>query len=181
VDARPAEPGGRRRGSFGCGGEAAGEREPAQVPPGPDLPVQVPLALVPPAPAPPPSLAGQAQLIIGSTAIVDAAGRTDVVTAGVPVANPRTELVAPVGVVFEIGGAPLGARLRAVTRIRHPDGSGWNPQGPVVLSGPGQAEFDLTLVPAGDHEMSLLTWAADATAKPVSVRLPLVTIRPDPG
>ena len=96
-------------------------------------------------------------------------------------ANPRTDLVAPVRVVFTVGGAPPGARLLAVTRIQRPDGPGWNPRDPVALPGPGRAEFDLALLPAGDHEMSLIAWAPDATAKPVSVRLPAVTIHPDPG
>jgi hypothetical protein len=122
-----------------------------------------------------------AQLNIDSAAIIDATGRTDVVTAGAPVPNLPTELVAPVRVVFAVSGAPPGARLRAVTRIQRPDGTGWNPQDPVVLPDSGQAEFDLALVPAGDHELSLIAWAPDATAKPVSVRLPGLTIRPDPG
>ena len=51
----------------------------------------------------------------------------------------------------------------------------------MILAGPGQAEFDLALVPAGDHELALIAWAPDATARPVSVRLPRVTIRPEPG
>ena len=51
----------------------------------------------------------------------------------------------------------------------------------MALAGPGQAEFDLTPVPAGDHVMALIAWAPDATAKPVSVTLPSVTIRPEPG
>jgi hypothetical protein len=131
--------------------------------------------------APLPAAASRAQLHIYGAAIIDAAGQTDVVTAGVPAANPRTDLVAPVRVVFTVGGAPPGGRLLAVTRIQRPDGSGWNPRDPVALPGPGQAEFDLALLPAGDHEMSLIAWAPDATAKPVSVRLPTVTIRLDPS
>ena len=121
------------------------------------------------------------QLRIDSAALIDAAGRTEVVTAGVLAANPRTELVAPVRVVFTVDGAPKGTRLQAVARIQRPDGPGWNPRDPVTLAGPGQAEFDLAPVPAGEHEMALIAWAPDATAKPVSVRLPRVTIRPEPG
>ena len=131
--------------------------------------------------APAPGPASRAQLRIDSAALIDATGRTEVVTAGVLAANPRTELVAPVRMVFAVGGAPPGTPLRAVARIRHPDGPGWNPRDPVVLAGPGQAEFDLTPVPAGDHVMALIAWAPDATAKPVSVTLPSVTIRPEPG
>ena len=99
------------------------------------------------------------------------------VTAAGPAARPRTGLVAPVRVVFTIGGASPGARLQAVARILRPDGPGWNPQDPVVLPGSGQAEFDLSAVPAGEHEMSLIAWAPDATATLVSVSLPRVTIR----
>jgi len=124
-----------------------------------------------------PGPASRAQLRIDSAALIDAAGRTDVVTAGVLAVNPRTELIAPVRVAFAVGGAPPGTALQAVARIRRPDGPGWNPQEPVVLSGPGQAEFDLTPVPAGDHVMALIAWAPDATARPVSVTLPSVTIR----
>jgi len=127
--------------------------------------------------APTPRPASRAQLRIDSAALIDAAGRTEVVTASALAPNPRTELVAPVRVVFAVGGAPPGTPLQAVARVRHPDGPGWNPRDPVVLAGPGQVEFDLTPVPAGDHVMALIAWAPDATAKPVSVTLPSVTIR----
>ncbi|MGH3197664.1 MAG: hypothetical protein ACRDNT_17395 [Streptosporangiaceae bacterium] len=144
--------------------------------------VQVPAVPSPTPASPTPASrapASRAQLRIDSAAIIDTAGQTDVVTVGVLAANPRTDLVAPVRVVFTVGGAPPGTRLLAVTRIQRPDGPGWNPQDPVALPGPGPAEFDLALLPAGDHEMSLIAWTPDATAKPVSVRLPMVTIRPD--
>jgi hypothetical protein len=134
----------------------------------------------PPAPAPRPA-AARTQLRIDSAALIDAVGRTDVVTGGMPASRPRTDLVAPVRVVFTVSGAQPQARLQAVTRIQRRDGAGWNPQDPVTLPGPGQAEFDLAPVPAGDHEMTLIAWAPDATARPVSVRLPQVTIRQEPG
>jgi hypothetical protein len=84
-------------------------------------------------------------------------------------------------VAFTVGGAAPGTGLLAVARIQRPDGPGWNPRDPVALAGPGQAEFDLAAVPAGDHEMTLIAWAPDAAARPVSVRLPRVTIRQEPG
>jgi hypothetical protein len=127
--------------------------------------------------APTPGPACRPKLRIDSAALIDAAGRTEVVTAGVLAANPRTDLVAPVRVVFAVGGAPPGTGLQAVAIIRRPDGPGWNPRNPMTPSGPGQAEFDLTPVPAGDHVMALIAWAPEATAKPVSVTLPSVTIR----
>jgi hypothetical protein len=154
------------------------EEPPTEEPPTEEPPTEEPAAEPAPARAAPiPGPASRAQLRIDSAALIDAAGRTEVVTAGVLAANPRTELIAPARVVFAVGGAPPGTALQAVARIQRPDGPGWNPQDPVVLSGPGQAEFDLTSVPAGDHVMALIAWAPDATAKPVSVTLPSVTIR----
>jgi hypothetical protein len=131
----------------------------------------------PPAVQAPAAPVGPAQLHIDSAAIIDAAGQADVLMTGAPVANPRTELVAPVRVVLTVSGAPPETRLEAVTRILRPDRPGWNPQDPVPVPDSGQAEFDLSGVPAGEYEMSLIAWAPDATAKPVSVRLPRMTIR----
>ena len=99
------------------------------------------------------------------------------VTGGALAADLPPELIAPVRVVLTVGGAWPGTLLHAVTRILRPDGPGWNPQDPVVVRSSGQAEFDLSGVQAGQYEMSLIAWAPDATAKPVSVRLPALTIR----
>jgi hypothetical protein len=125
--------------------------------------------------------AGRSQLHIDSAAIIDANRTVDVVTGGAPVASLPPELTAPVRVVLTVGGARAGTVLHAVTRILRPDGPGWNPQDPVVLPRSRQAEFDLSGVPAGQYEMSLIAWAPDATAKPASVRLPALTIRPGSG
>lgn len=125
--------------------------------------------------------AGRAQLTIDSAAIIDAAGRADVVTAGALAADPPRELVAPVRVVLTVSGAPPGTQVQAVTRILRPDDFGWNPQDPVVVPDSGQAEFDLSGVPAGQHELALIAWAADAAANLVSVSLPRMTIRPGSG
>ena len=116
------------------------------------------------------------QLSIPSAAIIDATGRSEIVTSGALAAAAPTELVAPVRVVFTVSGARPGTRLQAVARILRRNGPGWNPQEPVAVPDSGQAEFDLSTVPAGVHEMSLIAWAPDGTAKPVTVRLPSVTI-----
>ena len=122
--------------------------------------------------------AGRAQLTIDSTTIIDAAGRVDVVTAGALAADPRRELVAPVRVVLTVSGARPGTQVQAVTRILRPDDFGWNPQDPVVVPDSGRAEFDLSAVPAGEHELALIAWAPDATTNLVSVSVPRMTIRP---
>jgi hypothetical protein len=124
---------------------------------------------------------GRAQLRIDSAAIFDAVRRADVLMGGALVADPPTELVAPVRVVLTVRGARPGTRVQAVARILRREGPGWNPQDPIDVPGSGEAEFDLSGVPAGGHEMSLIAWAPDASAKPVSVRLPPVMIRSGPG
>jgi hypothetical protein len=128
-----------------------------------------------------PAAAGRAELTIDSAVIIDAAGRADVVTAGELVAHPPTELVAPVRVALTVSGALAGTQVQAVTRILHPDGPGWNPQDPVAVPDSGQAEFDLSRVPPGEHEMALIAWAPGAAASLVSVSLPRMTIRPAPA
>lgn len=124
-----------------------------------------------------PLAAARPRLRIESAAFIDTAGSTDVVKAGEPAVDPRTELTAPVRVVLTVSGARPGTPVQAVTRIQRPDATGWNPRAPVALPDSGQAEFDLSPVPAGDHAMSLIAWAPDASAKPVSLRLPQITIR----
>jgi len=125
----------------------------------------------------PPLPASRPRLRIESAAFVDAAGRTDVVKAGELIPDPRTQFTTPVRVVLTVSGAGPGSRLQAVARIQRPNAAGWNAQDPVVPSSAGHAEFDLSAVPAGDHEMSLIAWAPDASAKPTSLRLPPMTIR----
>jgi hypothetical protein len=128
---------------------------------------------------PPPAepAAGRPALRIDSAALIDAAGRTDVVTAGVVAALPPGVLAAPVRVEFTVSGARPKTRLRAVARILRPDGPSRNAQEPVTVPGPGRVELNLSGVPAGEYDVGLTAWAPDGTAKPVSVRLPKVTIR----
>jgi hypothetical protein len=124
---------------------------------------------------------GRSQLHIDSAAITDANRTVGVITGGALSADLPAELIAPVRVVLTVSGARPGTVLHAVTRILRPDGPGWNPQDPVVLPRSRRAEFDLSGVAAGQYEMSLIAWAPDATAKPVSVRLPALTIRSRSG
>jgi hypothetical protein len=117
------------------------------------------------------------QLSIVTAAIVAADRTFDLISGGALVGEPPAELTAPVRVVFTVSGAQAGTAVQAVTRVLRPDAPGWNPQAPVALQRSGQAEFDLAGVPAGHYELSLIAWAPDATAKPVSVRLPALAIR----
>jgi hypothetical protein len=155
------------------------QAEPAQPPsePPPEAAAEPPAA-EPPAAEP---SAGRAQLTIDSAVIIDADGRADVVTAGALAADPLRELVAPVQVVLTVSGARPGTQVRAVTRILRPDDFGWNPQDPMIVPDSGQAEFDLSEVSVGTHEMVLIAWETEPTANLVSVSLPRITIRPGSG
>jgi hypothetical protein len=133
----------------------------------------------PEAAEPPPAepAAERPALRIDSAVLIDAAGRTDVVTDGVVAAVPPGVLAAPVRVEFTVSGARPKTRLRAVARILRPDGPSRNAQEPVAVPGSGLVELSLSEVSAGEHDVGLTAWAPDGTAKPVSVRLPKVTIR----
>ena len=61
--------------------------------------------------------------------------------------------------------------------FRRPDGPGWSPQEPVTVPASGQAEFDLSSVPAGQHDVRLLAWATDPGATLAAVALPTLTFR----
>lgn len=151
----------------------------------PELPAVAEPAVAEPAAAQPAAVrtAGskapeRSQLRIDRAAIIAANRTVDVVTDGAPVAELPAELIAPLRVVLTVSGAQPGRAVHTVTRILRPDGPGWNPQDPVVIQRPGRTEFDLSGVPAGQYEMSLIAWAPDGTARPVSVKLPALTIRP---
>jgi hypothetical protein len=118
------------------------------------------------------------QLRIGSAAIIEAAGRADLVTDGAMVASPPGELTGPARVVFTVSGARRGTEVQAVARLRGHGEPGRNVADPAAVPPSGRAEFDLSQVAAGQLEMDLLAWAPDATARPVSVRLPTMRIGP---
>jgi hypothetical protein len=164
--------------------DAAGvSAQPAPGEPGAPRPAPAEPEAVPPSAAQPPARRAPArtQLRIDSAAIIDAARRVDVVSAGALLADVPAELVAPVRVVMTVSGAQSGTEVRVVTRILRRDGPGWNPQAPVVLGRSGLAEFDLSQVAVGRHKLALIAWAPDATARPVSVELPALTIRSGSG
>ena len=117
-------------------------------------------------------------LRIDSAAIIDAAGRTDLVTEGALVASPPAGLTTPARVVFTVSGARPGTEVQALARLRGHGEPGRNVADPVALPPSGRAEFDLSRVTADQLEMDLLAWAPDATARPASVRLPTMRIGP---
>ncbi|MBO0825928.1 MAG: hypothetical protein J2P27_19045 [Actinobacteria bacterium] len=119
----------------------------------------------------------RARLRIDSVTITDARRDVDLVSAGKLVAAPPGDLRPPVRMRFIVHGGRAGQQLRAAVWFRRPDGPGWSPQDPVTVPASGQAEFDLTTVPDGGHDVRLLAWATDPGVRLAAVSLPELTFR----
>jgi hypothetical protein len=118
---------------------------------------------------------GRARLRIDSVTITDAAHDVELIKAGDLVTAHPGDLRSPVRVRFTVHGGRTGQRLRAAVWFRRPDGPGWSPQDPVTVPASGQAEFDLSAIPAGGHDVRLLAWATDPGARLAAVSLPRLT------
>ena len=125
-----------------------------------------------------PARAGRAELHIDSATITDAVHELDLITAGHPSAVPPDELRHPVRLRFTVSGGRSGQQLRAAAWFRRRAEPGWSPEEPVTVSPSGQAEFDLSSVPPGGHDVRLLAWASDPGATMAAVTLPRLTFRP---
>ena len=119
----------------------------------------------------------RARLRIDSVTITDAAHDVDLISAGDLVTAQPGDLRSPVRMRFTVHGGRAGQQLRAAVWFRCPDGPGWSPQDPVTLPASGQAEFDLSAVPVGGHDVRLLAWATDPGARLAAVSLPRLTFR----
>jgi hypothetical protein len=119
--------------------------------------------------------AERAELRIDRATITDASHDLDLISAGHLVTVPPDDLRHPVRMRVTVRGGRSGQRLRAAVWFRRPDGPGWSPQEPVTVSASGQAEFDLSSVPAGGHDVRLLAWATDPGATLAAVSLPTLT------
>jgi len=141
-------------------------------------------APVEPAPVEPAAAVGapeRARLRIDSVTITDAAHDVDLISAGHLVTAQPGDLRTPVRMRFTVHGGRAGQQLRAAVWFRRPDGPGWSPQDPVTVPASGQAEFDLSAVPAGGHDVRLLAWATDPGARLAAVSLPRLTFRQQAG
>lgn len=118
------------------------------------------------------------QIRISSATVIGRTTRVDVLTADTAAAALPTDLTGPLQVEITVSGARRGQEISAVARILREGEPGWNLQDPVIIKGPGKASFDLSRLPAGRHQITLVAWAPDGTAIPAAVRLPKLTIRP---
>jgi hypothetical protein len=123
----------------------------------------------------------RARLRIDSVTITDAAHDVDLINAGDLVTAQPGDLRSPIRMRFTVHGGRAGQQLRAAVWFRRPDGPGWSPQDPVTVPASGQAEFDLSAVPAGGHDVRLLAWATDPGARLAAVSLPRLTFRQQAG
>jgi hypothetical protein len=126
-----------------------------------------------------PARAGRAELRIDSATITDAAHELDLITADDSIAAPPDDLRTPVRLRFTVSGGRSGQQLRAAVWFRRQAEPGWSPQEPVIVSPSGRAEFDLSAVPPGGHDVRLLAWASDPGSTLAAVTLPKLTFRPE--
>lgn len=117
------------------------------------------------------------KLHIESATIIDAEREQDLIQAGTLTAAPTEDLRAPVRLRLTVSGARSDQQLRAAVWFLVSSGPGWSPHDPVSVSPDGQAEFDLSPVPSGSHDIRLLAWATDPGATLAAVTLPTLTLR----
>lgn len=120
---------------------------------------------------------GRAELRIDDVTITEAGRELELISAGHLVTAPPGDLRHPVRLRFTVHGRRAGQQLRAAVWFRRSDGPGWSPQEPVTVPASGKAEFDLSSVPAGGHDLRLLAWATDPGATLAAVALPRLTFR----
>ncbi len=80
--------------------------------------------------------------------------------------------------LWKFCGTRRGQEIYAVARVLPRGQRGWNVQDPVAIKGKGTASFDLSQLPAGQHDVALIAWAPDGSMRPATVRLPELTIEP---
>ena len=121
----------------------------------------------------------RAELRIDTAMIIDAVHELHLVRGGNLVAAPGEALIQPVHLQLTVSDGRSGQQLRAAVWFRRQASHGWSPHEPVAVSVSGQAEFDLSSVPPGAHEIRLLAWATDAGANLAAITLPTLTFSPD--
>ena len=130
-----------------------------------------------PAPSAVPARAGRAELRIDGATITDALHEVHLIRAGNLIAAPPEELRPPVHLSLTVSGGRPGQQLRAAVWFPRQGAPGWSPHEPVTFASSGQAEFELSSVPAGVHQIRLLAWATDPGATLAAVTLPALTFR----
>lgn len=123
---------------------------------------------------PGPARTGAAKLAIDTAAITDARHELNLIRAGEVIAVPAEDLSPPVRLRLTVSGGRAGERLQAAVWFPRRGRPGWSPQEPVLVAPSGVAEFDLSAVPPGGHDLRLLVWATGRAAL-TAVALPKLT------
>lgn len=124
-----------------------------------------------------PSQAGT-KLRIDSATVTDAVHELLLIRDGNLIGGPGEDLILPVRLELTVSGTRSGRQVWAAVWFRRQASPGWSPQEPMIVPSSGQAEFDLSSVPPGEHEVRLLTWASSFGATLAGVTLPKLSFRP---
>ena len=117
------------------------------------------------------------KLRIDSATITDRVHQLPLIRAGNLIGELEDDLIPPVHLELTVSEARSGRQVWAAVWFRRRARPGWSPEEPVIVSSSGQAEFDLSSVPWGEHEVRLLTWASNP-ATMAGVTLPKLSFRP---
>ena len=118
------------------------------------------------------------KLRIDSATLTDAVHELRLIRDGNLIGESEEDLTPPVRLVLRVSGARSGRQVWAAVWFPRQAELGWSPHEPVVVPSSGQAEFDLSSVPPGEHKVRLLTWASSRGATLVGVTLPKLSFRP---
>jgi hypothetical protein len=117
------------------------------------------------------------RLRIDSATVIGPTTHVDALAADPAAAALLADLTGPVRLEIAVGGARPGQEIHAVSRILRRGEPGRYPHDPVVIKGPGRASFDLSRLPTGLCDITLVAWAPDGTAIPALASLPGLSIR----
>jgi hypothetical protein len=115
---------------------------------------------------------------IDSATLTDAVHELRLIRDGDLIGESGKALTPPVRLELTVSGARSGRQVWAAVWFPRQAEMGWSPHDPVVVPSSGQAEFDLSSVPPGEHMVRLLTWASSPGATLAGVTLPKLSFRP---
>jgi hypothetical protein len=118
------------------------------------------------------------KLRIDSATLTDAVRELRLIRDGNLIGESGEDLTPPVRLELTVSGARSGRQVWAAVWFPREAEPGWSPHDPVVVPSFGQAEFDLSSVPPGEHNVRLLAWASSPGPTLVGVTLPTLSFRP---
>jgi hypothetical protein len=117
------------------------------------------------------TVAERPRIRIDRATVMDDTGQVDVVTDGELTATAAAGCASPGRLAVTVTGPDPDREVHVAIRFRRPRPRGHSPEEPMVVRGRGGVEFDLSHVPVGRYDLSLLAWTPDGSGSPSVVEL----------